>query len=632
MKTSWLILLAAFFGALANPGRAPADDDVGGPNIGERLFLETRFAEFFFTNCGGDANFQLTNGDPVMDFTVSPIFGNLPGPFAGQSMNCRACHLVEEQETTENRIYCDFATRSPVPNVGDGQTTTHRNAMTLVDSLLPRQVPQFLHNDGQFIDPIDLIVTTLTGRNFGWQPTEYATAIHHIANIIRNDDGTGGLAQQYGGSSYTETFAQGDEIPPQYLISPNNYMDLTITNPAQPGYATDEEIVENVASLIEQYLETLTFSFDEEGNFNGSPYDAFLAANGLPRQPDYGEAPIHYSQRLLQQINALANPQFITDPADGSFTTHNLLFQFGTNELAGLKIFFRTNGSAGATGNCVSCHSPPTFTDFIFHNNGAAQAEFDAINGLGSFLNLNVPGYAVRQSNYNAYLPPTTNHPYATGLFITPPTTNNPQAVDLGLWNVYANPDFTAPQASLQEILPQLLFLRPPQITGAALSGNQLVFSGTSGPPGWPYYVLASTNLALPANRWAMVASNIVDSQGNFAFTNATIAAAPRNFYQVALMAPTPELALPAMIALFKTPSVRDISSSEPYLHTGSMDTVEEVIAFYENTSALAQAGAIRNGDPQLSVISLNNAAVAPLAAFLRSLNEDYTDIPCPCQ
>ena len=43
--------------------RAQADDDAfGDPNIGERLFLETRFAEFFFTNSGGNANFTLTNG------------------------------------------------------------------------------------------------------------------------------------------------------------------------------------------------------------------------------------------------------------------------------------------------------------------------------------------------------------------------------------------------------------------------------------------------------------------------------------------------------------------------------------------------------------------------------------------
>ena len=94
-----------------------------------------------------------------------------------------------------------------------------------------------------------------------------------------------------------------------------------------------------------------------------------------------------------------------------------------------------------------------------------------------------------------------------------------------------------------------------------------------------------------------------------------------------------PEAALPATIALFKTPTVRDLVSSEPYLHTGQMNTIEDVLEFYLNSSAEARAGTIRNADPQLSNVSLDASAVAPLAAFLRALNEAaYVDIPCPCQ
>jgi cytochrome c peroxidase len=89
---------------------------------------------------------------------------------------------------------------------------------------------------------------------------------------------------------------------------------------------------------------------------------------------------------------------------------------------------------------------------------------------------------------------------------------------------------------------------------------------------------------------------------------------------------------LPATIALFKTPTVRDLVSSEPYLHTGRMYTIEDVLAFYQNFSAQARAGTVRNADPQLGGIFLDGSAVAPLAAFLRALDEeDYVDIPCPC-
>jgi hypothetical protein len=622
-------------------------DSLGGPNIGERLFLETRFAEFFFTNSDGDANALLTNGDPVMNITAS-IYGPLPGPFAGRSMNCRACHMVEEQENTGNRTYCDFATRSPIPNIGDGRATTTRNAMPLVDALLARPTPMLLHNDGQFATAQELIIETLTGRNYGWQPTQYATAIHHIASIIRKDDGSGGLAQQYGGWSYTIAFEGLPMIEPQYTIPYTNRMNVTVTNTNSVDYVTDEQIVQNIASLIQQYLETLVFSQDDNGAFNGSPFDAFLLKNGLPQQPAPNETPIQYGRRLLRLLAALTNPQWVTNQIDGEFLTnaHGQLFQFGSNELAGLMIFLTDSTTLdvatnlqqrGVTtgievGNCAACHPAPAFTDFLFHNNGAAQQEFDSIFGAGAFMALPVPGLSERQTNYDAYLPPTTNHPNALGAFETPPTTNNPGLADLGLWNVFANPDFPAPQPGLQQILPQLLSLPSPQITAVGMSGANFFFNGANGVPNWTYYILSSTNLLWPLTGWTSMATNTFDGEGNFSFTNAADPRLHQAFYAVSLGTIPPAVALPGTIALFKTPTVRDLVSSEPYLHTGQMNTMEDVLAFYLTVSAQARAGTVRNAAPPLSGIMLDSSAAAPLAAFLRALDEEnYSDIPCPC-
>jgi hypothetical protein len=640
-----VVAMAAYLSLPLISLHAQNDESVNGSaNIGERLFLETRFAEFFYTNSSGNANAILTNGDPVVS-NVASIYGPLPGPFAGYSMNCRECHMVEEEETsanasilppydTGNRTYCDFAQRSPVPDIGDGRVTTTRNAMPLVDSLLPRSTPLFLHFDGQFATPQDLIVGTLTGRNYGWMPAQYATAIHHIASIIRNDDGSNGLAQQYGGYSYATTLERGRDISEQYLVAPQYQMQVDVTDTNNPAYVTDEQIVQNVAALITSYLETLVFSQDTNGEFNGSPYDTFLIQNDLPRQPDPGETPIQYSQRLLQLINSLTNAQFVTDPADGSFTTQNQQFQFGTNELAGLKIFFALASSnifqpGAEIGNCVACHTPPAFSDFIFHNTGAAQEEYDSIFGNGAFMALSVPSLVQRESNYDAYLPPTTNHPYAQGSFETPPSTNAPGQVDLGLWNVFANSDFTAPQPGLQQIAPLLIpgGLPQPVINAPAVAGNNLLLTG-QGVPGWIYYVLTVTNVALPLQDWQVVATNSFDSAGNFSFADQTTGNSQK-FYRLTL--DTTASVLPYTIGLFETPTVRDLSSSEPYLHTGRMDTIEDVINFYENFSANARAGLVRNGDPQLSGIFLDTNAIVPMAAFLRSLNEDYTDIPCPC-
>jgi hypothetical protein len=285
------------------------------------------------------------------------------------------------------------------------------------------------------------------------------------------------------------------------------------------------------------------------------------------------------------------------------------------------------------TGNCVACHSPPDFTDFLFHNTGAAQEEYDSIHGTGLFMALPIPGLCERLTNYDAYLPPTTNHPYAFGTFITPPSLAQPGQVDLGLWNVYANPDFSSPQASLQQIMPQLMSVQPtaPQICGITMTGSNLLFSGTNGTPGWSYYVLASTNLTFSRASWQIILTNAFDSRGNFIFTNDTLSNA-QEYYQLSVAGPPPAVALPLTIARFKTPNLRDLGSSEPYLHTGRMNTIGDVITFYQNFSNLARSGAVRNAAPELSGISLGSSAVDPLAAFLNSLNEDYFDIPCPCQ
>jgi hypothetical protein len=56
------------------------------------------------------------------------------------------------------------------------------------------------------------------------------------------------------------------------------------------------------------------------------------------------------------------------------------------------------------------------------------------------------------------------------------------------------------------------------------------------------------------------------------------------------------------------------------------MNTLEDVIKFYQKFSTLARQRQLRNPDPELQNIHLADSAIAPLAAFLRALNEDYTD------
>jgi hypothetical protein len=81
---------------------------------------------------------------------------------------------------------------------------------------------------------------------------------------------------------------------------------------------------------------------------------------------------------------------------------------------------------------------------------------------------------------------------------------------------------------------------------------------------------------------------------------------------------------LDAAIARFKTPGLRDLGHSGPYMHNGAFDSLEDAVGFYLGAAALQRAGQLRNGAPELAGVEIGPGDVAPLAAFLRSLNEDY--------
>ena len=52
--------------------------------------------------------------------------------------------------------------------------------------------------------------------------------------------------------------------------------------------------------------------------------------------------------------------------------------------------------------------------------------------------------------------------------------------------------------------------------------------------------------------------------------------------------------------------------------------TFADVARFYQKFSALARAGSVRNPDKEIARVTLADADIEALAAFLRSLNEDY--------
>lgn len=72
--------------------------------------------------------------------------------------------------------------------------------------------------------------------------------------------------------------------------------------------------------------------------------------------------------------------------------------------------------------------------------------------------------------------------------------------------------------------------LPTPTFVSPTLSGSNLVLSGTGGPANGTYYVLASTNVAIPLNNWVKVTTNNFDGSGAFSFTNSVIGSAQQFF------------------------------------------------------------------------------------------------------
>jgi hypothetical protein len=112
--------------------------------------------------------------------------------------------------------------------------------------------------------------------------------------------------------------------------------------------------------------------------------------------------------------------------------------------------------------------------------------------------------------------------------------TNNPvlgakPAINSYIYRLDTN---TVGQVKLVVVEPPPPSFRSIQITNG---GGSFVMSGTGGVTNGTYYVLASTNLALPLNQWTSIATNPFDGIGNFIFTDTTAANSLSGFYRLQL-------------------------------------------------------------------------------------------------
>lgn len=75
----------------------------------------------------------------------------------------------------------------------------------------------------------------------------------------------------------------------------------------------------------------------------------------------------------------------------------------------------------------------------------------------------------------------------------------------------------------------------PPGISAVSFDGTNVYLSATNGVPGWPCYILNSTNVSLPLAQWQCIATNNFDQNGNISFTNTPATSGGQQFYLLQL-------------------------------------------------------------------------------------------------
>jgi cytochrome c peroxidase len=87
---------------------------------------------------------------------------------------------------------------------------------------------------------------------------------------------------------------------------------------------------------------------------------------------------------------------------------------------------------------------------------------------------------------------------------------------------------------------------------------------------------------------------------------------------------------LPAHLRAFKTPSLRNIAGSKPYMHNGAFRSLDDVIRFYDGGGALGAGAPIANQTLAPDSLHLSASERSAIIAFIGSLTSDQPASPRP--
>jgi hypothetical protein len=217
----------------------------------------------------------------------------------------------------------------------------------------------------------------------------------------------------------------------------------------------------------------------------------------------------------------------ITNFSSNSFAVDDSLFQ---NDLAGGYFYIRTNSASLILS--FANNLPPVAATVTLYRSGHTMTIPIASLAAGWS---DPDGDPVTLFLVNANSANGLNNVGTDGIniYYTSGTTL-PDTITYLVADVRTNPPAVyRPEDTVQTAVGQIIILPPPAISGVTLSGSRVVLSGMGGIHAGPYYVLATTNVALPLNQWVRLGTNAFDGAGNLQFTNGVNAGATQEFYRL---------------------------------------------------------------------------------------------------
>ena len=249
-------------------------------------------------------------------------------PGADFAPSCNTCHFRgQDPRGSGDRFYSDTSARSLLPGLGGVvRRTTLRNTPMLLELALQKSYGW----DGRWSTLEEAVLAELTSDHFGWRPQDRERALDTIQRVSADRSLI----------DYPELFRR--------------------------AWFVDVEAIDRQAA-VELVVSSLVDYMSEIITEQMSMWDAFGELNRIPLRPSRGEEPKHYAGRIYGRLSNQEGRVLIKRPIG-----------FSEEAYEGFKAFFRVEGEF-SVGNCVSCHTPPFFTDFGLHDMGIARREYESL-------------------------------------------------------------------------------------------------------------------------------------------------------------------------------------------------------------------------------------------------------------